>query len=51
MGNHEAEKKRRRKVLHRTCRHSELSNSIKCNNILIIGIPEEVREKRDRGFI
>lgn len=29
----------------------ELTDSIKCNNICVIGIPDEEREKGDRKFI
>ena len=47
MQNSEAEKKRKRKILDHKCRLRELSDFIKCNNILIIGVPEE--EERERG--
>ena len=33
--------KTKRKILQHQCRHKELSDSIKCNNIHTIGIPEE----------
>ena len=45
--NNEAEKKRERKVLDHECRLRELNNPIKCNNICIIGVPEE--EERGKG--
>ena len=46
------EKKREIKILDHKCRFRGLSNSIKYNNICIIGVPEkEEMEKRDRRFI
>ena len=47
MENTEAERKRERKILEHECRLRELSDSIKCNNIHMIGVPEE--EERERG--
>ena len=46
MENNEAEKKNKRKILYHECRLREFSNSKKHNNIRIIGVPEEEREKR-----
>ena len=45
MENNEAEQKRERRIMQHENRLKELSKSIKCNNILIIKIPEEEREK------
>lgn len=45
MGNNEAEQKRERIMEHNRLR--ELSDFIKCNNICIIGIPEE--EEREES--
>ena len=47
MENSEAEKKRKRKILDHKWRLRELSDFIKCNNILIIGVPED--EEREKG--
>ena len=48
----EAEQKRERRIMEHKNRLRELSDSIKCNDICIIGVPEEEeREKRDRTFI
>ena len=44
MENDEAEKKRVRKILDHKGRIRELSDSMKCNNIRIIGVPEEERK-------
>lgn len=44
MGNNEAEQKRER-ILEHNNRLRELSDFMKCNNICIIGIPEEEREE------
>ena len=43
MENNKAEKKRERKLLDHEGRLRELSDSIKWNNICIIGVPEENR--------
>jgi len=43
--NNEAEQKRERKILDHKSRLRELSDSIKHNNIHLIGVPEE--EKRE----
>ena len=48
MGNNEAEEKRERKELDHKCRLKELRNSIKHNNIFIIGVTEE-EEERGKG--
>ena len=45
--NNEAEKKKEIQILHHECTLWELGNSIKHNNIHIIGFPEE--EERDKG--
>ena len=51
MENNEAEKKRERKILDHECRLRELRNSMKCNNIHVIGVPEhEEREKGAEGL-
>jgi len=47
MENNEAEKKRERKILDHECRLRKLSDSIKLNNIRIIGVPED--EEREKG--
>ena len=49
MENNEAEQKRERKIMNHKSRLRELSDSIKHNNIHIIGVPEE--EKWDRRLI
>ena len=52
MENNEAEKKREGKPLDPEYRHREVSDSIKCNNIHIVGVPEEEKQrKRTRWFI
>ena len=51
MENNESEKKRLRKIMDYECRLRELSNTIKHNNIHIIGVPEEEGGKRGRKFI
>ena len=43
-------KKKKIKLLDHEGRLRELSNSIKPNNIYIIGIPEEEQEKRAKGL-
>lgn len=51
MKNNEAEKKRERKVVDHKGRLRELSNLLKCNNIPIIGVPEDKeREKEAEGL-
>ena len=47
MENDEAEKERERKILDHEGRIRDLSDSMRYNNICIIGIPEG--EERDRG--
>ena len=47
MENDEAEKRRERKLLDHKGRSRDLNDSVKCNNICIIGIPEE--EEREKG--
>ena len=42
-------KKRDKKILYNEGRIREVSDSIKLNNICIIGVPEEEEEKRERG--
>ena len=44
MGNNETKQKRERTMEHEN-RYRELSNSIKCKNIHIVGVLEEEREK------
>ena len=44
MENDEVEKKRDKKILDLEGRIRELSDSMKCNNIRIIGVPEEERK-------
>ena len=52
MENSEAEKKRKTKVMAHESRFRELSNLWKCNNIHIIGVPEdEEREKGTEGLL
>ena len=48
MENNEAEKKRETKVKERDIRIRELSDSLKRNNIRIIGVPEDEERKRGR---
>ena len=50
MGNDDAEKKREKKLLDHEGRIRDLSDSMKQNNIHIIGAPEEETE-RGRRFI
>ena len=47
----EAEKKRDKKIQEQEGRIRELSDAIKWNNIRIIGIPEEEREKGAEGIL
>ena len=55
MGNNESEKKTERKVCDlysdHECRLRELRNSIKHNNICIIGIPEEGGKKGQMDYL
>ena len=51
MENDEAEWKKERKILHHESRLSEFSDSIKHNNIHVIGVPEEKREKWEEGLL
>ena len=48
MGKNKAENKRERELLNHEFRFKEFSNSIKCNNICIIGVPKE--EKGAEGL-
>ena len=50
MENDEAEKKRE-KILDHEGTIRELSYSMKCNNIHIIGVPEEEREKGEEVYL
>ena len=50
MENNEAEKKRGRKILGQEGRLRELSDSIKCNNVHNVGVPEKRDRKRGRGL-
>ena len=50
MENNEAEQKRERRIMEHKNRLGELSDSIICNNIHILGIPEEEREKGAEHF-
>ena len=50
MENDEAEKKKRKKFLDHKGRIRELSDSMKRNNIHIIGVPEEEREKGEESL-
>ena len=45
MENNEDEQKRERRTMEHEKRLRELSDSIKCKNIHIIGVPEEERKK------
>ena len=47
MRKNEAGRKREIKILDHECRLRELSNSLKCNNIHIMKVPED--EKREKG--
>ena len=47
MENNKAENMRERKAMDHKGRLRELSNFFKCNNILIIGVPED--EEREKG--
>lgn len=47
MANNEDEKKKERKLVDHEYRLRELSDSIKHNNTLITGVPEE--EKQEKG--
>ena len=52
MENNEAEEKRETKAKQHGRRIRELSNSLKRNNIRIIGVPEdEEREKEVEGYV
>ena len=52
MESKEAEQKRERRILQHENRLRKLSDSIKCNNIYILGVPkEEEEDKGDRKFI
>ena len=52
MKNDEFKKRRDKKILNHKGRIRELSNSMKCNNICIIRVPEEEeREKRAEGLL
>ena len=46
MDNKEAEKKREREIMDHQHRLRDLSDLLKCNNICIIGVPEEEDKKR-----
>ena len=50
MENDEAENKRERKLLDHERRIGELSESMKRNNIRIIGVPEEELEEGEEGL-
>ena len=50
MENDESEKKRERKLLDHEGRTRELSDSMKWNNIHILGVPEEEWEKGAEGL-
>ena len=50
MENNEAENKRERNVLNHEYRLRELNYSLKHNNICLIGVPEEEREKGAKGL-
>ena len=50
MENNYAEKKRERKILGHKCRLGGLNNSIKYNNIHIIGVPEKEKENTEGLF-
>ena len=45
--NNEDEQKRERKIIEHNNRHGEISDSIKCNNIHITLVPEEI--EREKG--
>ena len=51
MEKDEAEKKRETKILGHEGRIREISDSMKCNNIHIIGVLEEEREKGAEGIL
>ena len=51
METNEAEKKRDTKAKEHDLRIRELSDSLKRNNIRIIGVPEDEERKRGRRFI
>ena len=47
MENNEVEQKKERRIMEHKNRHRKLSDSTKCNNIHIIGVPE--KEEREKG--
>ena len=50
MESNQAERKRAKRIMQNENILKELSDSIKCNNVCIIGVPEEEREKRAKKF-
>ena len=51
MENNEAEKNRDKKILDHEGRIRDLNDSMKCNNIHVIGIPEEEERKEQRVYL
>ena len=51
MENNEAEKKREMKAKEHNLQNREISDSLKRNNIRIIGVPEEEEREIEEGYV
>jgi len=51
MENNKAEQKKGRRIREHENRLREFSDSIKCTNIRVIGIPEEARERGQKTYL